>query len=84
MLPAVAAAAVGLSVWSSTKHTPLEASSHREAPLIADDPVADNTDLYAFVDPNDADRVVVIANYIPFELPHGGPNYSTFGEGVRY
>ena len=84
MLPAVAAAAVGLSVWSSTKHTPLEASSHREAPLIADDPVADNTDLYAFVDPNDANRVVVIANYIPFELPHGGPNYSTFGEGVRY
>ena len=84
MLPAVAAAAVGLSVWSSAKHTPLEASSHREAPLIADDPVADNTDLYAFVDPNDANRVVVIASYIPFELPHGGPNYSTFGEGVRY
>ena len=84
MLPAVAAAAVGLSLWSNTRHIPLEASSHREAPLIADDPVADNTDLYAFRDPNDADRVVVIANYIPFELPQGGPNYSTFGEGVRY
>ncbi len=84
LLPAVAvAAAVGLSVWSTTS-TPLEASSHREAPLIADDPVADNTDLYAFRDPNDANRVVVIANYIPFELPHGGPNYSTFGENVRY
>ncbi|WP_071891292.1 T9SS type A sorting domain-containing protein [Hymenobacter sp. PAMC 26628] len=84
LLPAVAVtAAVGLSVWS-TAHTPLEASSHREAPLIADDPVADNTDLYAFKDPNDASRVVVIANYIPFELPHGGPNYSTFGENVRY
>ncbi|MGI4887401.1 MAG: DUF4331 family protein [Janthinobacterium lividum] len=84
LLPAVVVtAAVGLSVWS-TAHTPLEASSHREAPLIADDPVADNTDLYAFRDPNDASRVVVIANYIPFELPHGGPNYSTFGENVRY
>jgi hypothetical protein len=71
-------------MWSTTHNTPLEASSHREAPLIADDPVADNTDLYAFVDPNDANRVVVIANYIPFELPHGGPNYSTFGEGIRY
>ena len=84
LLPAVAAAAaVGLSVWS-TAHTPLEASSHREAPLIADDPVADNTDLYAFKDPNDASKIVVIANYIPFELPQGGPNYSTFGENVRY
>ncbi|MBC7942002.1 MAG: DUF4331 domain-containing protein, partial [Chitinophagaceae bacterium] len=84
VLPALTAAAVGLSLWGSVRHTPLEASSHREAPLIADDPVADNTDLYAFVDPNDAERVIVIANYIPFELPHGGPNYSTFGENVRY
>ncbi|MFD1469910.1 DUF4331 family protein [Hymenobacter caeli] len=84
LVPAVAAAAaVGLSVWS-TAHTPLEASSHREAPLIADDPVADNTDLYAFKDPNDASKIVIIANYIPFELPQGGPNYSTFGENVRY
>ncbi|WP_072008679.1 DUF4331 family protein [Hymenobacter sp. IS2118] len=84
VLPALAATAVGLSMWSSVQHTPLEASSHREAPLIADDPVADNTDLYAFRDPKDESRVVVIANYIPFELPHGGPNYSTFGENVRY
>ena len=84
LLPAVAVAAVGLSMWSTVRYTPLEASSHREAPLIADDPVADNTDVYAFRDPNDANRVVLIANYIPFELPHGGPNYSTFGENVRY
>ncbi|WP_375435465.1 DUF4331 domain-containing protein, partial [uncultured Hymenobacter sp.] len=73
-----------LSVWSAMKYTPLEASSHREAPLIADDPVADNTDVYAFVDPNDANRVVLIANYIPFQLPQGGPSYYTFGENVRY
>jgi len=84
MLPAMAASAVGISMWSSTRHTPLEASSHREAPLIADDPVADNTDLYAFKDPNNAENIVIIANYIPFELPHGGPNYSTFGENVHY
>ncbi|RYY20736.1 MAG: DUF4331 domain-containing protein, partial [Cytophagaceae bacterium] len=80
----LAAAVVGVSTWSQLRYTPLEASSHREAPLIADDPVADNTDLYAFKDPNDAGRIIVIANYIPFELPHGGPNYSTFGENVRY
>ena len=73
-----------LSVWSTVRHTPLEASSHREAPLIADDPLADNTDVYAFVDPNDAGRVVLIADYIPFQLPQGGPSYYTFGENVRY
>ncbi len=73
-----------LSVWSTVRHTPLEASSHREAPLIADDPLADNTDVYAFVDPNDANRVVLIADYIPFQLPQGGPSYYTFGENVRY
>ncbi|HET9502668.1 MAG TPA: DUF4331 family protein [Hymenobacter sp.] len=83
-LPALATAVVGGALWSQLRYTPLEASSHREAPLIADDPVADNTDLYAFKDPNDAAKVIIIANYIPFELPQGGPNYSTFGENVRY
>ncbi|RYY08755.1 MAG: DUF4331 domain-containing protein, partial [Cytophagaceae bacterium] len=83
-LPALVAAVAGLATWSQLRYTPLEASSHREAPLIADDPVADNTDLYAFKDPNDAGKIIIIANYIPFELPHGGPNYSTFGENVRY
>ncbi|OGX86423.1 hypothetical protein BEN48_13085 [Hymenobacter glacialis] len=62
----------------------MEASSHREAPLIADDPLADNTDVYAFVSPNDPNRVVLIANYVPFQLPQGGPNYYTFGENIRY
>ena len=65
------------------------ASSHREAPLIADDPLADNTDLYAFRSPdaaaNDGNAsVTIIANYIPLEIPQGGPNYNTFGENVRY
>ncbi|WP_210513999.1 DUF4331 domain-containing protein [Hymenobacter terricola] len=77
-------AVTGLSVWSTAHHTPLEASSHREAPMIADDPMADNTDVYAFVSPNDPNRVVLIADYIPFQLPQGGPNYYTFGENIRY
>ena len=77
-------AVTGLSVWSTTRHTALEASSHREAPMIADDPMADNTDVYAFVSPNDPNRVVLIADYIPFQLPQGGPNYYTFGENIRY
>jgi len=73
----------GILAWSG-QHNTLEASSHREAPLIADDPLADNTDLYAFRSPDDPTTITIIANYIPFELPQGGPNYNTFGENVRY
>lgn len=62
----------------------LYASSHREAPLIANDPLADNTDLYAFRSPDDPNTITIIANYIPAELPYGGPNYYTFGENIRY
>ncbi|MGE5804549.1 MAG: DUF4331 domain-containing protein, partial [Ignavibacteria bacterium] len=60
------------------------ASSHREAPLISNDPLADNTDLYVFRSPDDPNTVTIVANYIPLELPEGGPNYATFGEDVRY
>ncbi len=60
------------------------ASSHREAPLISNDPLADNTDLYAFKSPTNPENIVLIANYIPFEHPAGGPNWSSFGERVRY
>jgi hypothetical protein len=60
------------------------ASSHREAPLIANDPQADNTDLYAFRSPTDSSKIIIIANYIPFEAPNGGPNYYTFGQNIRY
>ncbi len=60
------------------------ASSHREAPLISSDALADNTDLYAFRCPDDTNYVSLIANYIPFESPDGGPNYATFGENIRY
>ena len=64
--------------------TNVMASSHREAPLISNDPLADNTDLYAFRSPCDNSKVVLIANYIPFEHPAGGPNWYTFGENIRY
>ena len=59
-------------------------SSHREAPEISKDPVADNTDVYAFVDPTDPTKVTLIANYIPFEEPAGGPNFFQFGDDVLY
>ena len=54
---------------------PIAASSHREAPLISQDPLADNTDVYAFVSPERPDRVVLIANFIPLEFPSSGPNF---------
>ena len=62
----------------------LMSSSHREAPLIANDPEADNTDLYLFKSPANENKIVIIANYIPAELPYGGPNYYTFASDVRY
>ncbi|NQX98783.1 MAG: DUF4331 family protein [Flavobacteriales bacterium] len=60
------------------------ASSHREAPLIANDPLADNTDLYAFRSPDNPNMITIIANYIPAEFKEGGPNYYSFGEDIRY
>ena len=59
-------------------------SSHREAPEISKDPVADNTDLYAFVSPDRPDTVTLIANFIPLQGPAGGPNFYEFGDDVLY
>src|SRR5437660_429609 len=59
-------------------------SSHREAPEIAKDPVADNTDTYAFVSPDRPGTVTLITNYIPLEGPAGGPNFYEFGDDVLY
>ena len=77
-LVALGAALVGPGPGAGT------ASSHREAPLIADDPVADNTDVYAFVSPDRPDTVTIMANYIPLEEPAGGPNFHGFGDNVLY
>jgi hypothetical protein len=60
------------------------ASSHREAPLITEDPVADATDVYAFVSPDRPDTVTLIGNWIPLEEPAGGPNFHKFGDDVLY
>jgi hypothetical protein len=59
-------------------------SSHREAPAISQDPVADNADTYAFVSPDYPTTVTVITNYVPLEGPPGGPNFFEFGDDVLY
>jgi hypothetical protein len=60
------------------------ASSHREAPLISGQPQYDNTDVYAFVSPDKPDTTTLIANFIPFEDPAGGPNFYKFARDARY
>ena len=59
------------------------ASSHREAPIIAGDPRADNTDLYAFVSPDDPSMVTIVSNWIPFEEPNGGPNFYDWADSTN-
>lgn len=78
------AAAVAVGLFAGLGPIAGGASSHREAPLIAADPQADNTDLYAFVSPDDPSSVTIISNWVPFEAPAGGPNFFAFGQGVRY
>jgi len=85
---ALALAAVGLALAAALTRGPSPqsalASSHAEAPLISQDPRADNTDLYAFVSPDRPDTVTMVANYIPLEAPASGPNFYSFDDSVLY
>ena len=67
------AAAVAVALVRGPGPEASRASSHREAPLISNDPAADNTDLYAFVSPDAPNTVTIVANYVPLEQPAGGP-----------
>jgi Domain of unknown function (DUF4331) len=83
----VAAASAALIVALASRGgspSAAQASSHREAPLISEDPSADNTDTYAFRSPDKPDTVTLIANYIPGEDPAAGPNWYTFSPTARY
>ena len=77
----VASSAAGVAV---TGAAPVQASSHREAPLIAGDPKVDNTDVYSFVSADAPGMVNVITDWIPFEEPNGGPNFYPFADGAHY
>ena len=74
----------GLAVLGTASLFPVTAASHREAPLISQDPLADNTDVYAFVSPASQDKVTLIATFIPLEAPYGGPNFYKFDDNVLY
>lgn len=79
----VAGAAL-LSISIGAPSSGSEASSHRESPMILSDPLADATDLYAFVSPDATDTVTLIANWIPLEEPSDGPNFYQFGDAPDY
>jgi hypothetical protein len=81
---ALAALAIAVIVTRFPGPGTASASSHSEAPLISQDPRADNTDLYAFVSPDDTSTVTLIANYIPLEAPASGPNFYSFDDSVLY
>jgi hypothetical protein len=78
------AAALTASSFALLRTDSGSASSHREAPMISETPLYDNTDVYAFVSPDKADTVTLLANWIPFEEPNGGPNFYPFGTKGRY
>jgi len=81
---ALGAAALLLVLMRGAAPDTAKASSHAEAPLISQDPRADNTDLYAFVSPDRSDTVTILANYIPLEAPASGPNFYSFDDSVAY
>jgi Domain of unknown function (DUF4331) len=82
-LALAAAVGIGVAVRGSGPGA-ANASSHREAPLISQDPSADNTDLYAFRSPDKPDTVTILSNWIPGEDPGAGPNWYTFSPSARY
>jgi hypothetical protein len=84
LLVAVAGAVLAALLVGRFAPSSGSASSHREAPLISEDPAADNTDLYAFRSPDKPSTLTVISNWIPGEDPAAGPNYYTFSQSARY
>src|SRR3954466_6156906 len=78
-VPLAAALAAGIIAVA-----PGSGSSHREAPLTALDPTADDTDVYAFTAPDATGALTGVANWIPFEDPAGGPNFYRFDDRAEY
>lgn len=86
VLAVALAAAVVVAFFTARDRAPdpIDASSHREAPNISQDPTADNTDFYMWVTPDAPDSVTFVMNVVPFQSPYGGPNFYRFGDDVIY
>lgn len=83
LYPALGALSVGAALVAGGGDSVI-ASSHREAPSIAEDQYVDNTDVYAFISPTNPDRMVLVADYVPLLIPSSGPNYYKFSADARY
>ena len=81
LLVAALLAAVAAGIVAAT---PGSGSSHREAPLTSIDPTTDDTDVYAFTAPDATGALTVVADWIPFEDPAGGPNFYRFDDRAAY
>jgi len=77
-------AVVAVLIMAGVSVLAVSGSSHREAPLISKDAFADNTDTYVFIAPNNPNRIVLAASWIPFEGAEGGPNYFEWDDNARY
>jgi Domain of unknown function (DUF4331) len=82
MTKAISMSIAGLTLAAGA--TLATASSHREAPMIAEDQYVDNTDVYAFLSPTDSNRLVIVADYVPFLIPSSGPNFYKFSDDAYY
>src|SRR4029077_9555112 len=83
-LPALLAALVAAIGAGALAVTLSAGSSHREAPLSSIDPTADDTDVYAFKAPDAPHALTIVANWIPFEDPAGGPNFYRLDDRAAY
>ena len=72
------------AAYAALAPSPGLASSHREAPLLLNDPLVDATDVWAFRSPDQPDHTTLIASWVPFEEAAGGPNFYKFAPGVNY
>ena len=82
--PLLGAATVAALAAGALATTGVLGSSHREAPRIMLDPSADNTDLYAFTAPDAPGKLTIVANWVPFENPAGGPYFGKLDPQARY
>src|SRR5688500_19831911 len=80
----IASSFAALTVGAAYATGPDDATSHRDASAIAEDQYADNTDVYTFISPNDPNKLVIVANYIPLLIPSSGPNFYRFSDEARY
>ena len=68
----------------ATSAVAAQASSHREALAVLNEPCADNTDTYAWVKPGTHDKLYLIMDFNPLHEPGQGNQGLRACDGYRY